>query len=92
MKVLKIESLSKGWHDKDNIMLHACFQLLKDCVEKEKLFEHSSHYAKSKEGKMAKKLYDWWEVRKTKEYIFDTFEEDNAQLIKLIKIRSTLWT
>lgn len=33
--ILKIESLDEGWSDKDNVMLHACFQLLTDCIEKE---------------------------------------------------------
>jgi hypothetical protein len=27
--------LEPGWHDKDNVMLHACFKLLTDFVEKE---------------------------------------------------------
>jgi hypothetical protein len=38
MRKLKIESLQskkQGWVDRDVIMLHSCFQLLKDCVEKE---------------------------------------------------------
>ena len=34
--ILKIESLPDGWRDKDEIILHASFQLLKDFVEKEK--------------------------------------------------------
>ena len=33
--LLKIESLDKGWCDKDHVLLHACFQLLTDFVEKE---------------------------------------------------------
>jgi hypothetical protein len=33
--LLKIESLSGGWCDKDHVILHACFQLLSDFVEKE---------------------------------------------------------
>ncbi len=34
---LSIQSLNQDWCDKDVVMLHACFQLLKDCVEKEDL-------------------------------------------------------
>jgi len=30
---LKIETLNEQWRDKDSVMLHACFQLLKDAVE-----------------------------------------------------------
>lgn len=33
--LLKIDSLSNGWCDKDHVLLHACFQLLSDFVEKE---------------------------------------------------------
>ena len=33
--ILKIESLDKGWCDKDHVLLHACFQLLSDFVEQE---------------------------------------------------------
>jgi len=36
MKYLKIHSLEKGWHDKDEILLHAAFQLLVDFVDQEK--------------------------------------------------------
>ena len=35
MKRLKIATLDKGWHDKDEILLHAAFQLLADFVEQE---------------------------------------------------------
>ena len=35
MKRLKITTLDKGWHDKDEVLLHAAFQLLADFVEKE---------------------------------------------------------
>lgn len=34
--VLKIESLSEDWCDKDVVILHACFQMLKDYIEKRK--------------------------------------------------------
>ena len=33
--ILRIESLKEGWCDKDHVLLHACFQLLSDFVEKE---------------------------------------------------------
>ena len=33
--LLKINSLTDGWRDKDSILLHACFQLLSDFVEQE---------------------------------------------------------
>jgi hypothetical protein len=33
--ILKIESLTEGWCDKDSVLMHACFQLLSDFVEQE---------------------------------------------------------
>jgi len=39
--ILKIDTLDKNWRDKDSVMLHACFQLLKDCVEKENLLDET---------------------------------------------------
>jgi len=35
MKRLKIATLDKGWHNKDEVLLHAAFQLLANFVEKE---------------------------------------------------------
>jgi hypothetical protein len=38
-------------------------------------------------------IYHWWiERAKLDDYDFDTFEEDNQMLIRLIKIRCSLWT
>jgi hypothetical protein len=92
---LEIKSLKKkGWYDADTVLLHASFQILKDCVEKEDLFNHSEHYANSAHGKMAKELYDWWEVRSKKNDTLNDiqYEEDTIQLVKLMTIRGGLWT
>jgi hypothetical protein len=35
MRYLKIETLDKGWQDRDEILLHAAFQVLVDFVERE---------------------------------------------------------
>ena len=63
MKILKIDSLDKGWSDKDNVMLHAAFQLLIDFVEKERPGERMD-WSASPEFKHAWKeilsLYRWW--------------------------------
>lgn len=60
---IKISTLSPDYHDIDYRMLHACFQLLVDYVEREKPFDHidwnwteESKFA----GKEIKELYDWW--------------------------------
>ena len=92
---LKIKTLKrKTWHDADTVLLHASFQILKDCVEQEDLFKHSEDYANSASGKMAKELYDWWEVRSKKSNSLHDkqYEEDTIQLIKLMTIRGGLWT
>ena len=57
-------------------MLHACFQLLSDCVEKENLltgntdWNHSSEYKKIRAE--IQTLYEWWLQRKN---------EDNGVMI-----------
>lgn len=63
MKYIKINSLPKGWCDKGPLMLHACFQLLVDYVEKEECFEVVDWTCTSKHKQMGKelqRLYFWW--------------------------------
>lgn len=95
--VLKIESLSKAWADKDIVMLHACFQLLTDYVEKEETMVPTD-WEQSPEFQAAKDeidfLYDWWRSRSedTDELEREQFEIDSEMLIRLVKIRRFLWT
>ena len=96
--VLKIESLPNGWRDKDDVILHACFQLLKDFVEQEREMIEIIDWESDEETKNAKLeidfLYNWWMKRVDKEDDLDEkqYEEDNQMLIKLISIRKYLWT
>ena len=95
--ILKIESLDKDWRDKDSVMLHACFQLLKDCVEKENLLSGHTDWNADEVHKAAKdeieQLYDWWISHKETELDDDeSYELENKMLIRLIKIRWALWT
>lgn len=56
-----------GWRDTDSRMLHACFLLLVEYVEKEKPFEvidWSSDEKTKQVGEEIKDLYDWWVVRR----------------------------
>lgn len=101
---VKIKSLDNDWQDNDTIMLHVCFELLADCIENEKLlskklfdWKHSSKDIKEKTE--LKFLYKWWKKRLKKEsklVIISSekkqYKEDNAMLIRLIKIRHRLWT
>ena len=95
--ILKIDSLDSIWRDKDSIMLHACFQLLKDCVEKEKLLTGHTDWDADEKHRVAKKeieeLYNWWLT-----YIEsdvpdkENYEIETKMLVRLIKTRWALWT
>ena len=94
--ILKIESLNEEWKDKDQVMLHACFQVLKDCVEKENLFnchvdwDHDEVHRQTK--KEIQTLYDWWKKRSNEDTYDGSDEEDDTMLLRLLKIRNALWT
>ncbi len=63
MKYLKIKTLEKGWHDKDEILLHAAFQILTNFVEEEKPGEvivWTSDGLHKKAWKEIQSLYKWW--------------------------------
>jgi hypothetical protein len=94
MRILKIESLpsAKNWVDKDEIMLHSCFQLLKDCVEKEKVDTHCNYEAHKEFVDEVGFLYKWWKKRLKLGWSDKQLEEDDAMLLRLMKIRTALWT
>lgn len=78
-KLLKIKTLKKGWHDKDEIILHACFQLLTDFMEKEKPgewidWESDEHHSHA--WKEIQDLYDWWKNRRSAR--FDPLYDDET--------------
>lgn len=100
---LEISTLSDQWSDKDNIILHACFQLLTDCIEKEKLldiWEWEQNEASLSAKEQIMELYDWWKKRTNEElegklnYLLTEgqYEKDNEMLIKLIQVRAYLWS
>lgn len=63
MKYLKIKTLEKGWHDKDEILLHAAFQLLTDFVEQEKpekIIDWNADEEHKNAWKEIRSLYQWW--------------------------------
>lgn len=94
---LKIENLTDDWCDKDVVILYACFQILKDFVEKEDWLEHID-WEHTEETKNAKAeiqfLYDWRLKRVKAENDLDEkqYSEDNLMLKKLIDVRKHLWT
>lgn len=96
MRHLKITSLpnSKTWIDRDDVMLHACFQILEDCVEKEHVDTHCNYETHKDFVDEVRELYNWWKIRKnTDEYETEiSMETDQLMLLRLIKIRQMLWT
>lgn len=88
MRVLKIDSLptkKQRWVDRDQIMLHACFQILQDCIEEENVDTHCNYDAHKDFVDEVRFLYDWWLIRKND-------NNDDEMLNRLMKIRSSLWT
>lgn len=62
MTYLKIQTLDKGWHDKDEVLLHAAFQLFVDFVEKErpdKIVDWNANDLHRHARKEIKSLYKW---------------------------------
>lgn len=99
---LNIDSLTDQWFDKDYVMLHACFQLLKDCVEKEALFNCHIDWDADEKHRATKTeleaLYHWWLARikaESSDNLMDDddqYQEDDLMLHRLITIRRALWT
>lgn len=94
--ILKIGSLTEDWRDKDSVMLHACFLLLKDCVEKENLLTGHTDWDSDDKHRLTKKeiskLYNWW-LSYSESDIADesSYELENQMLVRLINIRWALW-
>ena len=63
MKTLRIHTLSRGWHDRDELLLHAAFQVLVDFVEREHP-ETTTDWNATKDHKQAwreiRSLCKWW--------------------------------
>lgn len=100
--VLHIKTLSEGWIDPDLLMLHACFQVLSDFLEKENPFgliswDHDEEHKEVKTEIIF--LYDWWQKRKILEEDLTILNnrlapqnlEDTEMLIRLMKVRTFLW-
>lgn len=63
MKILKISTLEKGWANRDDLLLHASFQILVDFVERERPFEIIDWKQDQRHRDAAKEiryLYRWW--------------------------------
>lgn len=88
MKKLKIKSLpKKRWVDRDVLMLHSCFQILEDFVDKEDGLNHCDYEEHKEDVDTCRELYNWWQ--NNKEIVNNEADE---MLLKLIKVRGFLWT
>lgn len=101
MRILKIETLpskSIEWIDNDEIMIHSCFQILKNSVEKEHVDTHCNYNSHKEFVDEVRFLYNWWINKNMKKLSDDEIDyeiqmkEDDEMLFRLIKIRSSLWT
>ena len=63
---LKIHTLKKGWHDKDEILLHAAFQLLVDFMEQERpeRIGWNANKIHRDAWREIKSLYKWWKIER----------------------------
>lgn len=91
MKKLKIKSLpKKRWVDRDILMLHSCFQILEDFVEKEDGLNHCDYEEHKEDIDTCRELYNWWEENKKTVSIDDGKVDE--MLLKLMRVRNFLWT
>jgi hypothetical protein len=92
-----------SWTDPEILMVHACFQILVNCVEKEGVFRSTgrkyeleggdqSDEAKELQVKLKElfKLYRWWKSVGSKIPYDD--KDFTEKLTKLIVLRELLWT
>ena len=89
MRILKIQTLPQAkdnWIDKDLIMLHACFQLLVDWVEKEEGLLNWSHPDYTEAISKLKSLHDWWKLTE------GDCETTDEKLLELVGLRGYMWT
>jgi len=96
--ILKIDTLSDEWRDKDSVMLHACFQLLKDFVEKEDIHHRKNNWNADEKHIAAKseidELYNWWIKYSESDNVSDNekYIVENTMLVRLINVRWVMWT
>ena len=80
-------------------MLHACFQLLCDCIEQEQLLDGHIDWGYDERHRAAKSelqaLYDWWMARRHGDHANDAadnqYQQDDAMLVRLLRVRWALW-
>lgn len=93
-----LPDLNQDWEEIDTMILFACFNLLEKYIKQEM---HLIDWETSKQQKNIKKeidcLMNWWETRKKIHQGLigepeNQEDEDTQFLIRIIKIRSALWS
>jgi len=95
MKVLRIRTLERGWHDVDEVMFHAAFQCLVDYMERER--PEQINWNDNPERKTAwreiKALYHWWTVtRPNRKSPLDGVKSPSAEYAKACRKHRELTT
>ncbi len=65
MKHVVFTKLEPGWHDVDKRMLHGCFELLNEFIEKDSGFKYIDWNSSEETEQVYKEmmsLYEWWNV------------------------------
>lgn len=93
--VIKISTLNRNWHDRDEILEHAIFQIVRDFINKEL---RNGHIELGDEETELMNILDWWGWYRN--YI-DTVNYDEEQELKkvlegklkrIIELRGYMWT
>lgn len=93
MRKLKIKTLpsKRTWVDRDHIMLHACFQILVDFIEIENGDTHCDYKQHKGFVDELRFLYTWWKFKNSSNQELDE-DQCDEMLLRLMKIRKSLWT
>lgn len=64
--VIHVTTLPPTWMDRDTVMLHACFQILTDFVDREHPFDHFDTIRSTNrtDWEEVLRLYAWWTVER----------------------------
>lgn len=93
--VVKISTLNRHWHDRNEILEHTIFQILRDFINKELKI---GHIELGDEETELMNILDWWDWYRN--YI-DTVNYDEEQELKkvlegklkrIVELRGYMWT
>jgi len=91
---LYLPGLDREWEEVDTMLLHACFRLLERYMAEEAaLNDWGSSAAQQQVYLELQDLLAWWQERKQHQAPDDAqIAEDTQQLIRLVQLRTELWS